>query len=154
MVLGSASYGAHAADERRDFIQKMSALQRPTVFIGCSEDGLKDPDFSRLAAWLQTMNDLSQRRYWLVPQAKLISPDPGARLYSVPFGDLYSDLPAFVAGLDQNDLEASLAVLPGGFHLGALTLLQLRLIEQRGPRLYMLAPLREAVNEEIKDGLL
>ena len=65
--------------------------------------------------------------------------------------DLLAQSPA---GLDQADLETSLDTLPGGFHLGALALLHLRLIEQRGLRLYMLAPLREAVNEEIKDGLL
>src|SRR5580658_283605 len=99
VVLGSESYTVHAHDLRRDFIQKMVALQRPTLFIGCSADGLVDPDFGRLSMWLQGMNDLAARRYWLVPNAKLAPPNPGARLYGVPFGESHTDLPKFVADL-------------------------------------------------------
>ena len=99
VVLGSASYRAHAADERRDFIQKMATLQRPTVFVGCSADGLADPDFGRLAAWVQSMNSMAARRYWLVPKAKLMTPYPSSRLYGVPFGDHHSELPGFILGL-------------------------------------------------------
>jgi hypothetical protein len=106
VVLGSASYAAHGADERRDFLQKMAAFQRPTLFLGCSADGLADPDFGRLADWLRTMNDLSQRRYWLVPRPKLVPPDPGARLYGVVFGDSHGELPDFVAQLAPTRADA------------------------------------------------
>lgn len=68
VVLGSKSYADHALDERRKLLQTFSALDRSTIFIGCSADGLSDPDFSKLDAFVAEWADVAKRRYWLVRQ--------------------------------------------------------------------------------------
>jgi hypothetical protein len=100
VVLGSKSYGEHSQDERHKLLQAFAALDRETVFIGCSHDGLTDPDFSRLDVFLTKWQDAAPRRYWLVRQEveldgtlkPLPSPDHARRLFPVSFGDQYEDL--------------------------------------------------------------
>lgn len=70
VVLGSKSYGEHSDDERRKLLQEFAVLGRCTIFIGCSSDGLADPDFSRLDAFLAEWKDVAPRRYWFVRQAR------------------------------------------------------------------------------------
>jgi len=68
VVLGSKSYGERSHDERHKLLQAFAALDRETVFIGCSHEGLTDPDFSRLDAFLTKWQDAAPRRYWLIRQ--------------------------------------------------------------------------------------
>jgi hypothetical protein len=106
VVLGSRSYAAHSADERRDFIQKMAALQRPTVFVGCSHEGLHDPDLGRLSIWIAGMNNLVQRRYWLVTDGDLRQADPASRTYCLSYGARHADLPTFLRRLIPSSPDA------------------------------------------------
>jgi hypothetical protein len=46
VILGTKSYDRQVTDERRNFLQGLASLTRPTLFVGCSADGLTDPDFS------------------------------------------------------------------------------------------------------------
>jgi tetratricopeptide (TPR) repeat protein len=100
VVLGSKSYGEHSVDKRRELLQEVTSLNRPTIFIGCSQDGLTDPDFSRLDSFLTEWQDVAPRRYWLIRlerddkgQPKPIpSPDHTRRLYPVVYGEKYDDL--------------------------------------------------------------
>jgi tetratricopeptide (TPR) repeat protein len=100
VVLGSKSYGAHSADSRRNLLQQIATLARATVFIGCSQNGLADPDFSRLDSFLSEWQDIAPRRYWLIrqetdghgnPQPPL-SPLHAKRLFPVIFGKAHGDL--------------------------------------------------------------
>jgi tetratricopeptide (TPR) repeat protein len=100
VVLGSTSYGEHSADERRKLLQQIATLDRPTIFIGCSEDGLSDPDFSRLDSFLAEWQDVAPRRYWLIRQdvdeqgdpGTLPSPDHVRRLFPVSYGERHDEL--------------------------------------------------------------
>jgi len=100
VVLGSKSYDEHFYDARQQLLRQVATLDRSTIFIGCSQDGLSDPDFSRLDSFLSEWQDIAPRRYWLIRQEKdesgrpkpLPSPDHTRRLYPVAFGDKYEDL--------------------------------------------------------------
>ena len=113
VVLGSKSYDRHFLDARRQLLTQIATLDRPTIFIGCSQDGLADPDFSRLDNFLSEWQDVAPRRYWLIRQEldikgqpkPLPSPDHARRLFPIAFGDQYDDLVQFLG---------SLAVTPGG----------------------------------------
>jgi SIR2-like domain len=100
VVLGSTSYGEHSADRRRTLLQQIATLDHPTVFIGCSQDGLADPDFSRLDSFLSEWQDVAPRRYWLIRQEideqgkpkPPPSPDHDRRVFPVVFGKAYDDV--------------------------------------------------------------
>jgi len=104
VVLGSKSYDEHYADERSRLLQDIAALDRPTIFVGCSQDGLSDPDFSRLDSFLSEWQDVAPRRYWLVRQEldengvvkPIPSPDNSRRLFALAFGKKYPDLVPFL----------------------------------------------------------
>jgi hypothetical protein len=98
VVLGSKSYDAHTSNLRREMLQRIAAIERPSIFIGCSEDGLSDPDFSRPDLFLVEWQDVAPRRYWFIRQdmtgkgGKPPQPDPGRRLFPVVFGASHADL--------------------------------------------------------------
>ena len=114
VVLGSKSYDAHFEDERRKLLQAIATLDRSTIFIGCSQDGLSDPDFSRLDSFLSEWQDIAPRRYWLIRQEtddkgalkQLPSPDHARRLYPVAFGSTYDDLVPLLRRLAPSPLTA------------------------------------------------
>jgi len=116
VVLGSTSYAAHSADERARLLQRIATLDRPTVFIGCSQDGLSDPDFYRLDSFLSEWQDVAPRRYWLIRQEldehgvaqPPPSPNTDKRLYPVVFGTEYDALPALLRRLKLPALAPSI----------------------------------------------
>jgi hypothetical protein len=101
VVLGSKSYSAHSMDKRRELLQQIATLDRATIFIGCSQDGLTDPDFSRVGSFLTDWQDVAPRRYWLVRLERdekgdakpSPSPDYVRRLFPVVYGENYEELP-------------------------------------------------------------
>ena len=107
VVLGSKSYETHSEDERRKLLQSFAALNRPTLFIGCSDEGLADPDFSAFDEFVAAWKEVAERRYWLVRQEvdragvpkPLPAPGLDRRLFPVAFGSEHDDLTAFVWGL-------------------------------------------------------
>jgi tetratricopeptide (TPR) repeat protein len=107
VVLGSRSYAEHSADNRHALLQQVATLDRAALFIGCSQDGLTDPDFSRLDSFLETWQDAAPRRYWLVKQdldatgRPMPAPSPifTKRLFPVGFGTIYDDLPKLLTTL-------------------------------------------------------
>ena len=120
VVLGSKSYDAHFHDARQKLLREIATLDRSTVFVGCSQDGLSDPDFSRLDSFLSEWQDIAPRRSWLIRQETddksepkpLPSPDHARRLYPVAFGDKYEDLTLLLRSLspspNASDPDASI----------------------------------------------
>jgi SIR2-like domain len=114
VVLGSKSYGEHSSDGRRALLQQMTALDRQTAFIGCSQDGLDDPDFKRLDSFLSEWQDVAQRRYWLIRQEvdehgnskSPPPPDHAKRLFPVVFGRAHDDLLPLLCSLPLPALTA------------------------------------------------
>jgi tetratricopeptide (TPR) repeat protein len=88
-------------------LKEIATLDRPTIFAGCSQDGLSDPDFSRLDSFLSEWQDVAPRRYWLIRQEHddmgqpkpLPSPDHAQRLFPLSFGGKYDDLAPFLRSL-------------------------------------------------------
>ncbi|MBS0297627.1 MAG: tetratricopeptide repeat protein [Proteobacteria bacterium] len=103
VILGSESYARHSGDERRKLLQQFMALGRPTVFVGCSDSGLNDPDFAQLAAFVTEWPDVAERRYWLIKHDATTGAPPGAqlddRLFPISFGSTNDDLPIFLRAL-------------------------------------------------------
>jgi tetratricopeptide (TPR) repeat protein len=113
VVLGTTSYASHSADERRRLLQSFASLDRPTVFIGCSADGLADPDFSSFDEFVSAWKGVAERRYWLVRQQvnidgtvrQLPSPDHDRRLLPLAFGTDFNDLALFLKGLGSGNVQ-------------------------------------------------
>ena len=104
-------------------LQDIATLDRPTIFIGCSQDGLTDPDFSRLDSFLTEWQDVAPRRYWLIRQntdsdgqpKPIPSPDHPRRLFPLPFGTAYDDLTPFLRSvapiIKRSDPERSVRTI-------------------------------------------
>jgi tetratricopeptide (TPR) repeat protein len=104
IVLGSGSYEALKDDARKEILSRYAALARPAVYVGCSADGLGDPDFTHLARFVGEWQQSAPRSYWLirqgqVPDAKRLLATDSGRLFPLPFGKDYPELPAFLRGL-------------------------------------------------------
>lgn len=122
VVLGSKSYAEHSADSRRQLLQQMATLDRETVFIGCSQDGIADPDFSRLDSFLAEWQRVAPRRYWLVRQGHGAdgnpqlppSPTPARRLFPIGFGTAFDGLRRLLetlpepAAISASDTDAAI----------------------------------------------
>jgi len=124
VVLGTKSYDRHARDEGRKFLQGLAALTRPTLFVGCSADGLNDPDFARLQEWLEGWKDSPLRGYWLVSEGPTLSPScdgPCSR---------------FPTALTTSSRSFSATSLPGRLQAQGTpaTVDQQRVVEPRHPR--------------------
>jgi hypothetical protein len=100
VILGSKSYRDAVNDSRRTFLQQLTVLSRPTVFIGASPQGLADPDFSNLAEFIVEWEGVVDRRYWLVREdGGNHKVDHRARIYPVVYGRDFKQLPGFLRGL-------------------------------------------------------
>ncbi|MDF3062714.1 MAG: hypothetical protein K0S06_2823 [Microvirga sp.] len=98
MILGTKSYDRQVTDERRNFLQGLASLTRPTLFVGCSAQGLNDPDFSGLRDWLGGWEDSLQRRYWLVSRGADLRPDLRSGLFPIDYG-AHAELSKFLREL-------------------------------------------------------
>jgi SIR2-like domain/AAA ATPase domain len=98
VVLGTKSYDRQVRSERRNLLQESAALMRPTLFVGCSADGLNDPDFARLRDWLEGWKDSTLRGYWLVSQGIDAKPDLRWGLFPIAYGS-HDELPKFLREL-------------------------------------------------------
>ena len=98
VILGTKSYDRQVTDERRNFLQGLASLTRPTLFVGCSAQGLNDPDFSGLRDWLGGWEDWLQRRYRLVSRGADLRPDLRSGLFPIDYG-AHAELSKFLREL-------------------------------------------------------
>jgi tetratricopeptide (TPR) repeat protein len=115
VILGTKSYDRQVRDERRNFLQGMVSLTRPTLFVGCSADGLNDPDFARLQDWLEVWDDSSPRRYWLV--SRPVDAKTDWSLFPIAYGS-HDKLPDFLR--DLAPAKTSTAPTTAGAAVGTL----------------------------------
>lgn len=104
LVLGQGSYLALNQDKRREMFQSITLATRPILFIGCSEDGLNDPDFTYTRSSLYDVRSATQKQYWLVKgeSAKELNPDFQKNIYPVTYGSNYSELAPFLQKLKHD----------------------------------------------------
>lgn len=101
IILGSSSYNKLNQEPRRTLLQQLGALTRPSFLIGCSQEGMSDPDFAKLNEFVTEWPASTERRYWLVRNS-IATDEPKAPLsnfYPIPFGDRYEELPPFLERL-------------------------------------------------------
>ena len=77
VVFGTRSYNKLVTDERSRLVGQMAALVRATVFVGCSFDGIADPDFAQLDRFIGQWQSASQPRYILIRRATQPAMDVG-----------------------------------------------------------------------------
>jgi tetratricopeptide (TPR) repeat protein len=103
VILGRRSYQRLTTDKRYELVQSVFALTRPSILIGCSEQGISDPDFMKLEEFLKVWKSATERRYWLVqgdPSAFVqSSSNLVRRLLPVPYGTSHSQLSRFLSTL-------------------------------------------------------
>ncbi len=113
VVLSASDYDKALANPAyRSAIQAIW-LTKSLLFIGCSFDGITDPDFTQLFDWAaSTFGPSPHRHYALVLNQ---SANSGAsqhyllgkfRLQLVPFGDRHSDLARFIANINPDRSKA------------------------------------------------
>lgn len=107
IILGSASYDALEKNEKRKVLLQFASLDRPALYIGCSGDGLSDPDFTHVADFIKEWQQTAPRSYWIVKKSqryegKSLSSSDNPRLFPISFGEAYGDLPQFLNSISPN----------------------------------------------------
>lgn len=104
VIFGAGDYAAISrVDEYRTFLASLW-LSNTMVFIGCSLDGVKDPDFTSFLTWINdTFPDTSRTHYILLKDGyeRGVSAELLTRwhLQAVSYGPRYEELPAFLEKL-------------------------------------------------------
>lgn len=116
VVLGSASYAALLDDSKKEVLSNYASLDRSAIYIGCSADGLGDPDFTHLGSFVSSWQQSAPRSYWLVredqrAEAKAFVSDSNPRLFPVVFGAGHGELTDFLRRLAPRT-ELGAAIVP------------------------------------------
>lgn len=103
VVLGEADYDRLYQDEAYRAFMRTLWLSKTLVFVGCSLDGIQDPDFVRFLDWTaSTFPDSTVKHYALV-RTNSYTPEDAQRFLNrwriqlVPYGDSYNDLLPFIS---------------------------------------------------------
>jgi tetratricopeptide (TPR) repeat protein len=145
VILGSSSYEALNADRKKTVLSEFAALDRSLVYVGCSADGLSDPDFTHLAAFMTDWQETAPRSYWLVrsdqrADAKEMLGVDNPRLFPIAFGADYTELPPFLKKLGASSVPSE------------STVAQFTSIEQQEPRPEIFG--REGELRELEEALV
>jgi hypothetical protein len=105
VIFGARGYNRLVRRKAYRELMRLLWLQNTLVFIGCSADGLQDPDFSRLFRWATTaFKGSPYKHYWLTlrgatPFDEKVRWLLGKRVQVLEYGSSYGDLPGFLAQL-------------------------------------------------------
>jgi uncharacterized protein HemY len=115
VIFGEDDYNTivREAPAYRDVLRTLW-LDRTLLFIGCSFEGIEDPDFLNLLKWsAETFPDTAHKHYALVRNDS-INPEVVARflhdwrIQVVGYGDNYDDLAPFIESLNPNHDQITL----------------------------------------------
>ena len=112
VVLGVDNYESLVQSEAYQAVVRDLWLNRVLLFVGCSFDGLQDPDFTSLLQWTSRVFRGSPYKHY----ALLRNHDFGSaeakrflleyRIQVVGYGDNFADLPAFLARVNPHQEAA------------------------------------------------
>jgi tetratricopeptide (TPR) repeat protein len=106
IILGNSSYIDIVDSKINNIVRTFQSLGCETLFIGCSQDGLQDPDFSNIAKLLDNMSAAKKRKFWLVKTGySLPKSNSDNDLLLVEYGDSYDCLPRFLSNLPELDAK-------------------------------------------------
>lgn len=100
VVLGIRSYEAVKQSEHTQAVLKAFGVTKSFLFVGCGDEGLADPNFGNFLSWLAAFEAdarVEHRHYRLVRSTEEV--EQNGRVFPLPYGDNYSDLPAFLQRL-------------------------------------------------------
>ncbi|MCZ2835951.1 SIR2 family NAD-dependent protein deacylase [Modestobacter sp. VKM Ac-2985] len=99
VVFGSSSYAdVLRSPESANFL-RATVYVRTLLFVGFGA-GLDDPNFSALRRWMsQDLTTSTFAHYRLVLDSEVTAPHAADRIVSVPYGDDYTKLPAYLASI-------------------------------------------------------
>jgi hypothetical protein len=112
VVFGQSDYDRIVADSAYQMVLSTLWLDRTLLFIGCSFDGLKDPDFSRLLMWAQDTFRGSRYKHYALVRTGTSTPEERRtwlnewRVQVIEYGHGYSDLPAWIDFMNPRLTEA------------------------------------------------
>ena len=101
VVLGTRSYERVKEASAAQAIQQAVTVFNKLVFVGCG-DGLEDPNFEALRAFLRTFRASESRHYRLCREdeaERLRQDHEGEPIRVLPYGEGYGDLLPFLRGL-------------------------------------------------------
>ncbi|KSV75980.1 hypothetical protein N185_16160 [Sinorhizobium sp. GW3] len=113
VILSDGDYTRALNDPAYRSVIQALWMTKSLLFIGCSFDGITDPDFTRLFEWAaKTFGSTPYRHYVLMPDdaasvknnRRYLLGD--TRLQIIPFGETYNELSRFIAELNPSRAEA------------------------------------------------
>ncbi len=105
VVFGSLDYDAILEDDVYQTFLRTLWVERTLVFIGCSFDGMNDPDFSSLLNWAANSFPHSTAKHYALVRNDSITPESSEiflnrwRIQLVGYGSNHSDLAPFLDSL-------------------------------------------------------
>jgi formylglycine-generating enzyme required for sulfatase activity len=100
VVLGIRSYTELTISEHAQQCLKALGLTKSFLLVGCGDAGLSDPNLGSFFDWLAAFEKaaaVEHRHYRLVRRGEYVA--PRGRLFPLVYGDAFTDLPRFLAGL-------------------------------------------------------
>lgn len=122
VVLGAEDYASLARQAAYESVFRTLWMDRTLLFIGCSFDGLRDPDFTSLFDWATETFEQPTVRHYALLRSSDISTDTAAHLLSrrvqvVDYGEEYEDLPTLLRSINPRSEQV---VLERGDRIRAL----------------------------------
>lgn len=112
VIFGVDDYGEVVADPAYEAVLRTLWLDRTLLFVGCSPDGLRDPDFTRLLQWAaRTFPGALGRHFMLLRAGDGTEQDARAlllenRVQVLEYGKEYHELPAFLHEINPHPERA------------------------------------------------
>ena len=105
VVFGAQDYARVVSDPAYQAFLQTLWLDRTLLFIGCSFDGIKDPDFLKLLDWMTETFPHATNRHFALVRSNTYTPEQAGeflnrwRIQLVPFGERHEDLVPFLNSL-------------------------------------------------------
>lgn len=112
VVLGADNYDQLVSDPAYRGVLQTLWIDRTLLFIGCSPDGLQDPDFARMLQWFsQTFPGAAHRHYALMLKGSYTTEQQARwlhdlRLQIIPYGPTHEQLPEAISAFNVNAQRA------------------------------------------------
>jgi hypothetical protein len=112
VILGADNYNELVSDSAYLAVMRSLWIEHTFLFIGCSFDGLQDPDFNRMIEWfVETFRGTSHRHYALMLEGSFTLEQQRNWLHKfrvqvIPYGPTHSDLGAAISSLNVNLMQA------------------------------------------------
>ncbi|MGA7730570.1 MAG: SIR2 family protein, partial [Chloroflexia bacterium] len=111
VVFGQGDYDRIVSDKAYQMVLQTIWLEKTLLFIGCSFDGLKDPDFSRLLTWATEAFRGTPYKHYALARNGTATDDIRTflntwRIQVIEYGNKFSDLPGWLDAMNPRLADA------------------------------------------------